>query len=364
MDQSNQIKQFLCTKAAHLHIPVSGAFELTPRCNLSCSMCYVRMTPEEMAPIGRERTTKEWLDIGRDAVKEGLAFLLLTGGEPMLRPDFAEIYLGLTQMGLSISINSNGCLIGEKIRALFRQYPPALINITLYGTSRESYGGLCGVPGAYDQVVDNILWLKSQGITVNLNSTITPSNLNDLESIYEFARQHNLPMRPTLYAFPPVRRSNKAEFSRLDAETVGKLIAKDMLLQNGPETIQDMVSKFGTAEAVSPGCGMEQGERMACFAGRSQFWISWDGSMTACGMLCEPIAKPFEIGFRAAWDEIVKKTAAITLCPDCTDCQHKGICTICAAVTSAETGRFDGKPEYMCAVTQNYHDELIKLAKQ
>lgn len=357
------IKKTLCTKAAYQHIPVSGCFELTPRCNLSCSMCYVRMTPAEMAPIGRERTTQEWLDIAQQAVDDGMVFLLLTGGEPMLRPDFAELYRKLTNMGLSISINSNGCLIGEEIRQLFRELPPALINITLYGTSPESYGRLCGVPGAYNQVTDSILWLKNQGITVNLNATITPWNLDDLDGIYSFAQMHNIPMRPTFYNFPPTRRSNKQEFQRLDAEDVGKLIAQDMLVQNGIERVRQMVAKFGTPEAIAPGCGLEQGDHLVCFAGRSQFWISWDGSMVPCGMLNGPVVKPFEIGFSSAWRELVEKTAAITLCPDCNGCQHKDVCTKCAAVTSAETGRFDGKPEYMCAVTESYCKEMRRLAE-
>ena len=362
MKQDYQIKRALCTKATFHKIPVSGAFELTPRCNLNCSMCYVRMTPAEMASIGRERTTEEWLDMARQAVEQGLVFLLLTGGEPMLRADFPELYRQLTGMGLSLSINTNGCLLSDEIKQLFTELPPALINITLYGTSPESYANLCGVPSAYEKVVESFLWLKEHGIAVNMNATITPWNLGDLENIYAFAAAHDLPLRPTIYNFPPVRRSNQQEFKRLSADQVGKLMAADMLIQNGPDAVKDMVSKFGTTEACAPGCGMELGSHLECYAGRSQFWISWDGSMVPCGMLSSPTVFPFEVGFKAAWQELVEKTASITLCPDCAGCQHKEICTKCAAVTSAETGRFDGKPEYMCQVTESYCAEMRRLA--
>lgn len=361
--QTYQIKQTLCTRAAHSRIPVSGAFELTPRCNFSCKMCYVRMTPEEMASAGQERTTEQWLDMGRQAVEAGMLFLLLTGGEPLLRPDFPILYRELTNMGLSISINTNGYLITESIRQLFTELPPALVNVTLYGTTQESYAGLCGVANAYQQVTDNILWLKNAGINLNLNATITPWNIQDLEGIYRFAQAHQIPMRPTFYNFPPTRRTNKQEFRRLDPQTVGKLLARDMLIQQGPENVKKMVAAFGTAEAVAPGCGMEQGDHMVCFAGRSQFWISWDGSMVACGMLDKPVVKPFDTGFQRAWASLVKETNAITLCPDCSGCRHSEICTKCAAVTSAETGCFDGKPEYMCAVTESYCAEMRHLAE-
>ena len=55
------IKQRLLSKAALAGIPVLGAFELTPRCNFQCKMCYVRLTPEEMRPLGRERTAEQFI---------------------------------------------------------------------------------------------------------------------------------------------------------------------------------------------------------------------------------------------------------------------------------------------------------------
>ena len=88
-----------------------------------------------MAPIGRERTAAQWLQLGRQAREAGLVFLLLTGGEPFLRPDFEEIYTGLTELGLSISINTNGSLLDGRLRALFRRLPPAVVNVTIYGGS-------------------------------------------------------------------------------------------------------------------------------------------------------------------------------------------------------------------------------------
>ena len=362
MEQSYQIKQTLCARAAQYHMPVSAAFELTPRCNFNCSMCYVRMTPEEMAPIGKERTTQQWLDLAKQAREAGLVFLLLTGGEPLLRPDFEILYRELTNMGMSISINTNGYLLTDKIRKLFLELPPALLNVTLYGTSAESYGRLCGVPGAYKQVTENLQWLKDNGFTVNLNTTITPWNVGDLPEIYAYAKRMELPIRPSIYNFPPVRRSNQQEFQRLPAEQVGILHARDILQQKGIDEVRSAASKLGTPEAAPMSCGLEQGEHMVCYAGRSQFWMSWDGTMMPCGMLNEPKAYPFEVGFEAAWQQIVAQTAAITLCPDCVTCADKDVCTKCAAITSAETGRFDGKPEYMCTVTRSYCEELRRLA--
>ena len=89
MEGNVGIKERLQRKAAQAGVPISGTFELTPRCNLSCRMCYIRMTPEEMKPYGRESTAQEGISLGEQATQCGMRFLLLTGGEPMLRPEFS-----------------------------------------------------------------------------------------------------------------------------------------------------------------------------------------------------------------------------------------------------------------------------------
>lgn len=163
-DTSADIRRVLTRRCARLGVPVSGSFELTPRCNLRCKMCYVRLTPEQMAPIGRELTAAEWLDLAQSARDTGMLFLLITGGEPTLRSDFPEIYEGLAQMGLSISINTNGTLLTPAIRELWHRLPPASVNVTLYGTSRDDYEALCGDANAFERIVDGLNWLKSEGI--------------------------------------------------------------------------------------------------------------------------------------------------------------------------------------------------------
>ena len=108
-----QLRRFLYQKAAKNKIPISGTFELTPRCNMNCRMCYIRMSEEEMRVRGREYTASEWIEMGKICREQGMLFLLLTGGEPFLRADFKEIYLELSKMGFVISINSNATMITD-----------------------------------------------------------------------------------------------------------------------------------------------------------------------------------------------------------------------------------------------------------
>ena len=357
--KSAQIKRNLNLKCASLGIPSSGIFELTPRCNLQCPMCYVRMNPEDMVSYGREYSAKEWLELAEQAKEAGMIFLLITGGEPMIRPDFVEIYEGLIQKGLSISINSNGTALRDEIKESLLRYPPAQVNITIYGTSREDYGRWCGNPAAYDNFMDAVRWFKENGILLHLNATITKDNYERWEEFEAFAKKENLELRMTTYCFPPARKEQGDEFKRLDPETAGELTVQDLLYREGIDAVQKRASQLG-----SPlnSCKLDIGDPIQCMAAKSQFWISWNGNMVPCGMLDNPVTKPFETGFQKAWEQLKEMTSNIRLCPDCTACPDKQSCMNCAAVTYTETGRFDGKPEYTCRMNQSYRKSLKKYA--
>ena len=89
---------------------------------------------------GRGEKSGEADGIGREmagdrgsAGREGMLYLLLTGGEPFLYPDFWNLYEALNRMGFVISINTNGSMIDEAVVERLRERPPMKINLTLYG---------------------------------------------------------------------------------------------------------------------------------------------------------------------------------------------------------------------------------------
>jgi radical SAM protein with 4Fe4S-binding SPASM domain len=314
-----------------------------------------------MAPLGRERTAKEWLDLAREAKEAGLAFLLLTGGEPTLREDFVEIYEGLAGMGLSISINTNGTMFDEKLKAVLHRCPPAQVNITLYGTSEEDYEALCGNGKAYYNVMDAIEWLQQEHILLHLNATMTPSNIEKWQEYEAFAKSKDLELRMTSYCFPPSRRDECPGFERLEPERAGELSVLDILYREG---IQEVIRKKNGLTQQLNSCKLDVGDPMQCMAAKSQFWVNWDGTMVPCGMLKCPKVKLYEMEFAKAWEALRAEVASIRLCPDCVSCPEKQTCMNCAAVTYTETGRFDGKPEYMCRMNRAYRHALDKYSTE
>lgn len=369
------IASYLSDKAIKNKIPLSGTFELSPICNMDCKLCYVKMTKSEVEKVGRLRTTDEWIKIAEDAREAGMLFLLITGGEPLLYKGFKELYLKLVKMGLIITINTNATLIDEEMADFFAKYPPSRLNITLYGGSNETYERLCGNPNGFTQVTNAIKYLKERNILVKLNASITPYNKEDIELIYKFAEENELYVQFGCYMFPPVRRDSSAvgqgdRFTSEDAAfysvQIDKLrMGEEIFIKRAEQMKEGIILRDD--EAVDEQCERLEGDPIGCRAGKSVFWISWDGKMYPCGMMNSIASNPFDIGFMNSWNTILEETKKIRLYSGCTDCKYKGICSSCAASIYTETGSFDKKPQYLCDMykkvvefTESEYNEIIK----
>lgn len=175
------MKDYLFKRASVNKIPLSGTFELSPVCNFSCKMCYVRKSREELRAEGKcEKTVDEWISIAKQCKDAGTLYLLLTGGEPFLFPDFRRLYETLHEMGFVISINTNGTMINDDTFEWLLAHAPARVNITLYGSSPNTYKRICGDATGYDRAVNSILKLKAAGINVIINASMIPENADDL----------------------------------------------------------------------------------------------------------------------------------------------------------------------------------------
>ena len=86
MNAYQAYSQLLFAKAGSRGVPLSGTFELTPRCNLDCRMCYIHRRENDAAALRGEASAAEWLALAEECCREGTLLLLLTGGEPLLRP--------------------------------------------------------------------------------------------------------------------------------------------------------------------------------------------------------------------------------------------------------------------------------------
>lgn len=356
------VATYLHQKGRRLGLPISGTFELTARCNFNCPMCYVHMTEEQVRAAGQELTAQQWLTIARDARDQGMLFVLLTGGEPLMRKDFFEIYKGMKELGLMISINSNGSMLQGKILEQFLEDPPFRFNISLYGGCNETYRNMCGQP-VYDRVKENIRALRQAGVEVSLNLSITPYNYQDLEQIYRDARELDVNVKASAYMYPAVRVNGEQYGcgNRFTAEESAKWSLAWDKLRFDTEDFRQRVENISALQlAEEPECPIDTDEGVRCRAGTTSFWLTWNGKMTPCGMMPWPAAYPVETGFGAAWETIRSETAKIRLPGKCGSCPKRSVCSVCAAACITETGAFNGVPEYLCRQTE----ETVRLCRE
>lgn len=353
MTNNYDITSYLFNKACANGTPLSGTFELTPQCNLSCKMCYVRLTKEQMKPLGRERSANEWLEIAQTAKDNGMLYLLLTGGEPFIYPEFEYLYTSLKKMGFIISINSNATLLTNKNLELIKNNPPYRINITLYGGSAETYEKLCGNGAAFFLVTDAVKQLKEAGVNIKLNAGITEDNADDLEKIFNFAKKEDIPIQAGAYMFPAVRCEGiRKAYGRLSAAEAGEYLARIDRLRFDDKSYnafcKNMLAGSETNEEISDTCS----SGFLCRAGKSNFWINWNKTMTGCGMLNEPSIDLDKTDFLQAWEQIKAYTKNAEVLSECNKCPKRNSCHVCPAIARAETGDFNAKPEYMCTLTE------------
>lgn len=220
----------LFAKSAKRGIPLSGTFELTARCNLRCRMCYIHREENDGEIKTDEFSSEEWLNIAKEAQQCGMLFLLLTGGEPFIRPDFEEIYRRCRELGIIVSINTNGTMIGEKQVELLRKLPPQRVNITLYGASEATYEKLCRSGSAFERAYRAVAMLTEAGVPVKINYSVTPYNIGDLDAVERFANEHNLPLQAATYMFRPSVRMRTPKFC--PAKSANAKPAKGSRLRN------------------------------------------------------------------------------------------------------------------------------------
>lgn len=353
------LTDYIFSKASRSRIPLSGTFELSPVCNFACKMCYVRKTAKEVAESPRQiMTNKHWLQIAEEARAAGMLYLLLTGGEPLLVPEFWRLYETLIQMGFLISINTNGSLIDKNAVERLKRNPPRRVNITLYGASDAAYEALCGVKGVFHTVDQAITELQSAGIAVKLNGSLTPYNVCDLEEMVAYAEERKLILETTSYMFPPIRRDSSmvGRNERFTPEEAAYYRLRCYQLQNGEERYRSLLKSIERGYVPPPGldesCEDPADGKIRCRAGKASFWITWDGWLTPCGLMSEPKVDLNTCSFGQGWEKLTKQCEMLATSGVCAHCPNQEICHTCAAMAFTETGKISGVPQYLCRMTR------------
>lgn len=308
---------YMKNRARKLGVALSLQCELTPRCNLNCKMCYVH-TDKEHEKKQPELSTEQWLDILQQAVAEGIYSVCLSGGEAMMHSGFWEIYEYLHRSGVRVSVFTNGlCLIKEAVEH-FQQFPPKIMQISLYGSCEEAYEKVTGSP-VFTQIEQNLTRLKQAGLPFQI--AITPSKFlyPDFANILQYVKEKGYPYRVNKTLFQPNEETGRklSDICLSDEElgNIWKIMQK--------ERDVDLPERDS---AVIPQMNELSYRGVPCASGMTAAYINYQGIMNGCVALPIANANVCELGFKEAWKLVHNKSIEYCMPKECIECSKYSIC--------------------------------------
>ena len=209
--------------------------ELTERCNNACQHCYINLPANDAEAQARELTAAEWQSILHQAADLGVLNLRITGGEPLLRPEFTEIYTFARRLGMKVRLFTNARCISPEIADLFVRIPPLeKIEITVYGLHPESYEAAACAPGGYAEFRRGVELLLEREVPFIVKGALLPPNRSEKEELEAWAA--GLPWMEDPLGFT----MNFELRSRRDSQARNRLIQS---LRLPPEETADILGK-------------------------------------------------------------------------------------------------------------------------
>ncbi len=328
--------------------------ELTERCNLNCIHCYINQPAGNREVQSREMPTEQVQGVLREAAELGCLTVRFTGGEPLLRPDFADIYLFARKMGLRVQIFTNATLITSELADLFAAMPPLeKIEISIYGMSADSYRAVTGAHGAYGAAMLAVRHLLERKTPFVVKGALLPQNAGDIESFEAWATTFSGMDSPPDYAMfldLRARRDSEEKNRRIRQLRCSPEEGLRFLLHRPDyyrtEAIQ-FCKKFlsGPTDRLFP-----------CGAGNS-VCVDAYGRAQLCMMLRHP-ETVYDLKNGSLSNMLLEFTPKmrkmVARNPDylkrCARCFLRGLCEQCPAKSWMEHGTLDTPVEYLCAV--------------
>jgi radical SAM protein with 4Fe4S-binding SPASM domain len=288
-----ELAQELIERLAGRRYPFAGSFELTERCNLGCLHCYINQPAGSKAARARELTAAQVIGILDQMADAGCLYLLLTGGEAMLRPDFVEIYRHAVQRGFLLSLYTSGTLLTERMADFLAQWRPQSLEITLYGATASTYERVTQVPGSYARCMRGIELLLERDLPLGLKTMVMRANLHELQDMKALAAQLGVDFRYDGALWPRQDGGQQPYTQRLSPV---ELVALDL---DDPERKEQWQEAYRRAPNVM------RGETVyGCGAGHHSFHVDCTGKLSACMMPRLPAFDLLQGSFQEGWEAL------------------------------------------------------------
>jgi radical SAM protein with 4Fe4S-binding SPASM domain len=342
-DNLNNIRSLQRIFAAQ-RVPASGSINLTNRCNLNCVHCYLGDSNSNLRSSKEELTTGQWLNVIDQVTEAGCLYLLLSGGEILLRSDFEAIYRKAVTSGLLVTVFTNGTLLNDETYGIFTDLPPQAIEISLYGASPETYESITGVKGSFQKCLDGIQGLHDHQVRFNLKTMILTQNHHETDNIEKIAQEFGV------------------EF-RMDPAVSACLDGNQQPMNCRVDPAAAVQAEFSTPEKASRWLQYYSQRKKSpateylynCGAGLTNFHIEPDGTLSPCTMLSSPSFSLTKGSFTEGWNNELIKLRNIKTAGNysCNACDISILCSGCPATFALESGSSETCSQYLCEIARH-----------
>ena len=331
------LQQRLAERAYRERIPLSASVEIIATCNFSCQHCYIAPGAAREDVMSVANATYLFAQLA----KAGVIDLLLTGGEVFTHRNFKEIFLAAKRTGLSVYVNTNGYMIGERWADFLAEWAVSNVSISIYGLSNEAYEKVTRVPNAYDRVMRAVDLLIERGIKVDLKCPAMTLTVDMLPELQRIAEQKGATFRYD----PIISPHEKGDAAPVQLQLAPKRVV-ELDEQIDPD-LANWIPEFERATSVP-----NPGKVYSCGAGLLSLHVNVHGSVSTCVSSRQTVGNLFEESFEEVWARLGGKVAKrFAEGHPCGTCKFRTICAGCPATVEQATGLPDGYVQQYCKIT-------------
>ena len=326
--------------------PLNCLFEITPTCNLRCQFCYVALDPYK----GPYLSTAQVFSILDKIEQAGVLWLTLTGGEIFSRRDFADIYRYARGKGLLVTLFTNGTMMNEKLAALFRELPPFLVEVSMYGPTAEVYERTTQIPGSFARFERGLDLLQAAEVPLVLKTPLSTLTQDHLAALTSYAKRRGLRYKVDTTVDPRHDGGDEPVVYRIEPRRL-KILHEEM------DAINGRVRAPTPAPPPLPECsdvapGATSNDLYRCGAGRTGFFVDALGNASHCVIDRDPSFPILAMSWEELWGKMGEwVTQPLPADAPCSGCTLRKKCASCPARSRLATGSPYLKDTYHCDVT-------------
>jgi len=332
-------------------------WELTEGCNLKCVHCRATAQPNRNQD---ELTTEEAFNVIDQIVDFSNPILVLTGGEPLYRPDFFEIAEYASSKGLRVALATNGTLIDEVKARKIKEAGIKRVAISIDGANQASHDGFRGIEGSFARALTGARLLQEQGLEIQFNTTISKHNVDEVEDILALALDKGAVALHLFMLVPVGCGIQIAENQMLPAAQYEEVLSW-FYEQSRQVPIEIKATCAPHYYRIIRQKAKERGEKVTmqshgmaamtkgCLAGTGVFFISHKGKLQPCGYLPVEAGSIKEEPIKKIWEEslvfnTLRKSELLE--GKCGICEYVNVCSGCRARAYYEADNFMAEEPY------------------